>query len=238
VFLSTPRVKNPGIREKPPAEGVTGYRRVADRLRQDILDGAIEPGSWVRMQAVADRLGVSVQPVREALQLLEGEGLVQILPNRGARVHGLDRTRLSHIYEVREALESYMARRFAEDARPSEIRQLEEIQARHDKAAAAADLHQVALANRAFHRMINTYGDNPLIIDPVSRFMDLGRMLVGKVGHEQGYLKRVVREHHALLTAFRRHDATRAADLGAAHVRFTRDVMLSRLEALRTETAA
>lgn len=224
--------------DRSPAEGLTGYRRVADRLRQDILDGDIEPGSWVRMQGVADRLGVSVQPVREALQLLEGEGLVEILPNRGARVHGLDRTRLGHIYEVREALESYQARRFAEDARPSEIRRLEAIQAEHDKAAAAIDLHRVALTNREFHRSINTYGNNPLIMDPVSRYMDLGRMLVRKVGHEPGYLKRVVREHHALLAAFRRHDVTRAADLGAAHVRVTRDVMLARLDSLRSEDAA
>jgi DNA-binding GntR family transcriptional regulator len=228
----------PSIIGGPHAEYLTGYRRVADRLRQDILDGEIEPGGWVRMQAVADRLGVSVQPVREALQLLEGEGLVEILPNRGARVHGLDRARLSHIYEVREALESYQARRFAEDARPSEIRGLQEIQARHDKAAEARDLHQVALANREFHRVINTYGNNPLIIDPVSRYMDLGRMLVRKVGHEPGYLRRVVREHHALLAAFRRHDATRAADLGAAHVRVTRAVMLARLESLHPEDAA
>ncbi len=233
MFISAPRIS-----EKPPVEGVTGYRRVADRLRQEILDGDIEPGSWVRMQAVADRFGVSVQPVREALQLLEGEGLVEILPNRGARVHGLDRTRLGYIYEVREALESYMARRFAEDARPSEIRSIEAIQALHDKAAAAGDLRQVALTNREFHRTINTYGNNPLIIDPVSRYIDLGRMLVRKVGHEPGYLKRVVREHHALLAAFRRHDATRAADVGAAHVRFTREVMLDRLELLRTEDAA
>ena len=113
--------------ERQAGPGETGYRRVADRLRREILEGAIEPGSWVRMQAVADRLGVSVQPVREALQLLEGEGLVEILPNRGARVHGLDRARLFQIYEVREALESDMARRFAEDARPSELRRLEEI---------------------------------------------------------------------------------------------------------------
>lgn len=228
----------PPITKKPPTENLTGYRRVAGLLRREILDGDIEPGSWVRMQAVADRLGVSVQPVREALQLLEGEGLVEILPNRGARVHGLDRARLAHIYEVREALESYMARRFAEDARPSEIRRLEEIQSLHEKAAAAGDMRQVSQTNREFHRTINTYGNNPLIIDPVSRYIDLGRMLVRKVGHEPGYLKRVVREHNALLAAFRRHDATRAADLGAAHVRLTREVMLARLESLRMESAA
>lgn len=215
-----------------------GYRRVADRLRREILQGAIEPGSWVRMQAVADRLGVSVQPVREALQLLEGEGLVEILPNRGARVHGLDSSRLFHIYEVREALESYTARRFAEDARPSELRRLEDIQTRHEKAAKSGAMEDVSLANRDFHRFINTHGNNPLIIDPVSRYIDFGRMLVRLVGHEPGYLKRVVRDHRALLNAFRKRDASRAADLGAAHVRVTREVMLARLEHLLKRRAA
>lgn len=224
--------------ERQAAPGETGYRRVADRLRREILEGAIEPGSWVRMQAVADRLGVSVQPVREALQLLEGEGLVEILPNRGARVHGLDRARLFQIYEVREALESYMARRFAEDARPSELRRLEEIQAGHEAAAAAGEMEGVALANREFHCFINTHGQNPLIIDPVSRYIDFGRMLVRMVGHEPGYLKRVVKEHRAMLAAFRKHDVSRAADLGAAHVRITREVMLARLDEVRARHAA
>ncbi len=215
----------------PAPAAATGYRRVAETLRQEILDGVVAPGSWVRMQAVADRLGTSVQPVREALQLLEGEGLVEIFPNRGARVHGLDATRLLHIYEVREALESFAARRFAEDAPLSELRRLDAIQARHDAAVRAEDRAAVGETNRLFHACINTFGGNPLIIDPVSRYIDLGRMLVRRVGHEPGYLKRVAREHHAMLTAFRKRDATRAADLGAAHVRVTREVMLARLAA-------
>jgi DNA-binding GntR family transcriptional regulator len=231
--VSKPRLT---IDERPAVP--TGYRRVADRLRQEILDGIVPPGSWVRMQAVADRLGTSVQPVREALQLLEGEGLVEILPNRGARVHGLDATRLLHIYEVREALESFSARRFAEDAPLAELRRLEAIQARHDAAVQAEDREAVSETNRLFHACINNFGANPLIIDPVSRYIDLGRMLVRRAGHEPGYLKRVVREHHAMLTAFRKRDATRAADLGAAHVRVTREVMLARLAAAAHGEAA
>src|SRR5262245_49441133 len=62
------------------AELVVGYGRVAAQLRQDILDGSIASGSWLRLHAVAKRCGVSVQPVREALQQLCGEGLIEILP--------------------------------------------------------------------------------------------------------------------------------------------------------------
>lgn len=217
----------PAVEPKPTP--LTGYRRVADALRREILDGVVAPGAWVRMQAVADRLGTSVQPVREALQLLEGEGLIEILPNRGARVHGLDAARLLHIYEMREALESFAARRFAEDAPLAELRRLEAIQARHDAAVRAEDAAAVGETNRLFHACINGFGNNPLLIDPVTRYIDLGRMLVRRFRHEPGYLRRVVREHHAMLAAFRKRDATRAADLGAAHVRITREVMLAHL---------
>lgn len=224
------------VLERMPATeeaAAPGYRRVTERLRQEILDGAVPPGSWLRMQAVADRLGTSVQPVREALQLLEGEGLVEILPNRGARVHGLDATRLLHIYEVREALESFAARRFAEDAPLSELHRLEAIQKEHDRAARARDEVEVVRTNRLFHACINMFGANPLIIDPVSRYIDLGLMLIRRVGRPADYLKRVVPEHHAMLAAFRQRDASRAADIGAAHVRATREAMLARVAAAR-----
>ncbi len=233
-----PRPMPPKPEAEPKAAPLIGYRRVADALRQEILDGVVAPGGWVRMQAVANRLGTSVQPVREALQLLEGEGLVEILPNRGARVHGLDATRLRHIYEVREALESFAARRFAEDAPLAELRRLAAIQARHDAAVRAEDAAAVAETNRQFHACINGFGNNPLLIDPVTRYIDLGRMLVRRFRQEAGYLRRVVREHHAMLAAFRRRDATRAADLGAAHVRVTREVMLASLAAITGKKAA
>jgi DNA-binding GntR family transcriptional regulator len=218
-------------------EALTGYRRVAARLRKDIIGGDVAPGSWLRLRPIADSLGVSVQPVREALQQLEGEGLLEILPNRGARVHGLDRRRLVHIYEMREALESFMARRFAEEASLSELRQLQAIQLRHDAAVAAQRVDAVAAANAEFHRFINTRGDNPYVIDLVSRYIDLGHALVRRIGHEPGYLRRVKREHHAMLVAFRKRDASRAADLGAAHVRVMRETMLMRLDAAREEKA-
>ncbi len=214
----------------PRADGPTGYRRVAAELRQRILDGETPPGSWLRLQAVADSLGVSVQPVREALQLLEGEGLLEILPNRGARVHGLDRRRLTHIFETLAALESYTARRFAEDATLRELRGLQTVQAQHDAAVAASDLPAVSIANKEFHGVVNGRGENLLIGDLIARYIDLSRTLLDRIGVATGYLGRAKHQHHAMLTAFRRRDASAAADLGAAHVRHAQDMLLARLQ--------
>ena len=92
----------------------TTYQRVTNLLRNEIIGGAVPLGSRLTMTALADRFGVSVQPVREALQQLEGEGLVEIIPNVGARVRALDRNLLVHSHEIGEALETFLTRQFAE----------------------------------------------------------------------------------------------------------------------------
>ncbi|MCX7381927.1 MAG: GntR family transcriptional regulator [Alphaproteobacteria bacterium] len=217
-----------------PTETLLGYRRVAQHLRQAILDGTELPGAWLRMPAVAARCGVSVQPVREALQLLEGEGLVEMRPNRGARVRGLDRERLVHIFEIREALESFAARRFAERATCAEIAALADIQRPHDAAVAAGDQLAVFAANLAFHAAINVHGGNHELAELVGRYRDLSVSLVRRFGRPPGYLSRVQREHHALLAAFRCRDAARAAEIGAAHVSTTCQEVLSSLPAPRS----
>jgi DNA-binding GntR family transcriptional regulator len=212
------------------ADRTIGYHRVAALLRQEILDGTAAPGTWLRMQAVALRCGVSVQPVREALQQLQGEGLVEMFPNRGAQVRGLDRVRLVHIYEMREALESFMARRFAEEATVSDLAALAAVQARHDTAVAAGDLAEVYTANRAFHAVITSHGRNQDVMEITARHMDLTATLVPRLGHGRAYMNRALLEHHALIAAFRRRDAVSASEIGASHVRATRVEILAFLD--------
>lgn len=211
-------------------EATTGYRRVAALLRQEIIDGTAPPGEWLRLQPIAERCGTSVQPVREALQQLQGEGLVDIHPNRGAQVRGLDRTRLIHIYEMREALESFMSRRFAEEATGSDLARLDAIQARHDAATDALDLLAVYHANRDFHLLINGHGGNSDVLELAARYADLTMTLARRIGRGRAYLARARREHHALIAAFRKRDASRAADIGAQHVRATRLEVLAALD--------
>ena len=79
--------------------------RVADYLRHAILTGAIGPGEWIRQEEVAARLGASRLPVREALRMLEAEGLTEHEPNKGARVPRLSMHEVDVIYRMRERLE-------------------------------------------------------------------------------------------------------------------------------------
>lgn len=220
----------PSFAFTPQGDRPTGYHRVAAQMRQEILDGTLEPGSWLRLQALAKRCEVSVQPVREALQQLQGEGLVEIFPNRGARVRGLDRNRLIHIYEMREALESFMSRRFAEEAAMSDIARLVDIQQRHDAATAASDMPEVYAINREFHGLICGHGGNVDVTELTARYADLTITLSHRIGRGRRYLDRARREHHRLLAAFAKRDASGAAEIGAAHVRATRVEVLAFLD--------
>ncbi len=213
------------------------YRRVANELRLMILGSEIAPGTWIRMQAMADRFGVSVQPVREALQLLQGEGLLEMHPNRGAQVKGLDRNRLVHIYEIRGALESFMARRFADHASPADLRTLEAIQVQHDAALDADDAAEISRTNGLFHALINGHGNNAEALALIDRYYDLSSTIRRRFGFSNLYPKRVRTEHHAMLAAFRRHDGAAAAEVGLLHVRGTLDDILVQLDRVQTPSA-
>jgi DNA-binding GntR family transcriptional regulator len=223
-------VPTPKRRASSATRTETSYQRVTNLLRTEIIAGDIPLGGWLRMMAIADRFGVSVQPVREALQQLEGEGLVEMIPNRGARVRELDRDRLIHANEIGEALECFLARQFAEEASPASLRKLEALQVEHDAAIETRDWALIDAANHAFHRFINTHGGNIEAADLISRYYGLSEGLMNKRGRSEAFAERVRAEHHALLDAFRRHDADAAAQINAIHVRGTVSDVLAAYE--------
>jgi DNA-binding GntR family transcriptional regulator len=224
----------PSTKRDSTSEGKveTNYQRVTNLIRNEIIGGGIPLGGRLTMTALALRYGVSVQPVREALQQLEGEGLVEMIPNAGARVRALDRNLLTHAHEIGEALETFLTRQFAEEASLSSIRQLEALQVEHDEATAAMDWAWIDAANHAFHRFINTHGGNLEAAGLISRYYGLSETLMNSRGRDTAFAQRVRTEHHALLEAFRRRDPEAAARINTAHVRGTLAVIMEAFEAM------
>jgi len=203
-----------------------GYRRVAARLRQEILDGVIPAGEWLRLQSIAERCDVSTQPVREALQQLEGEGLVRIHPNRGAQVRGISRDRLINIFEIREALEPMLVAKFCEECSLNDIRRIEAVQRRHDAATLARDRTATSSANAEFHHLINAGANNEDARQLVERYYDLYRSLHRSLPVEELDYDRVRDEHHRLIDAFHRRDVAAAREAAALHVHGTLEALL------------
>ena len=96
-------------------------------LRKAIIQGELQPGERLMEVSLANKLGVSRTPVREALRQLDLEGLVEIAPNRGAKVIGISRKDVEDIYHMRARLEGLAARKAAEQIKEEELAELEEV---------------------------------------------------------------------------------------------------------------
>jgi DNA-binding GntR family transcriptional regulator len=149
--------------------------QVKDRLLQDILAGRYPPEARIVETSLARELGVSQAPVREALRGLEALGLVEILPFRGARIRRPSISELLEAYAVRFELEALGARLGVPRMTDADLAGLETLGEEMQRAAAAGDRHEVAVADAAFHARILHLAGNATLervwrsLEPFSR---------------------------------------------------------------------
>lgn len=200
-------------------DGRTLWQRVYDHLREEILSGSLTPGAELSEVALAESLGVSRGPIREAIGRLASEGLVTVRPRRGAVVSSLSTEEFNELYQVREALELLAVKLAVPRLRPDDITVL---QALIDEMSARAERSQVAAffeANSAFHvRLVEASGNVKLLELYEQLLAQLGRYRLRSLTL-RGNLERSVAEHAAILRAAKRGDADRAAHLMSEHIR-------------------
>jgi len=127
---------------------------VADRLRADIVEGRLTPGQWLRQQRVANELGVSEMPVREALKQLAAEGLVEHVPYRGVRVVEFSVDDVEDLYESRATIEGMAARYAARTVTTEDLEELEDLHRRMQECETPRDLALYRELNRRFHAVV------------------------------------------------------------------------------------
>ncbi len=195
--------------------------RVADHLREAILGGEIAPGERIRQEEVADRYGASRLPVREALRILEAEGLTEHEPNKGARVPKLSGHEVDVIYQMRERLEPLAVGESIPHLSDTDLDRLDEIQGRIE---ANTDLADFLALDREFHLL--SYSGCPIdqLTAMVTRLWNstqhYRRAFVALSG--PGRMWVVNAEHRLLLDAIRRRDTVDAERYLDGHIRRTR----------------
>lgn len=210
---------------------------IEQRLRNDIVAGDLPFGSRLIIEDLATRYGVSHMPIREALRILHGEGLVVIEPNRGARVRPLYRGFIEDLFDLRCAVETMLARRAAERRKPPQLDELRRAAAQLEALVAAGDHASVPLANRAFHRVINDAAGHPGALPIVDSHWLLLAALLKRYGYDDQRFQRVIEEHQHLIQAIERGDAHSASLLMGAHIEKAKNNLLKRVSA-DTERAA
>jgi|694.fasta_scaffold55660_3 DNA-binding GntR family transcriptional regulator len=125
-----------------------------DVIREWIFDGSLESGARLKEEELAREIGISRTPIREALFVLQAEGLVELIPNRGAVVRGYDLSDLESLYSLRAVLEGYAARRAAERITPAIAAQLEASCDRYVELRRLNQARSLVEENIAFHNII------------------------------------------------------------------------------------
>ena len=193
------------------------YARVRERIRQDILLGHFASGVRIKMAALSARYGVSQMPIREALQQLQGEGLVTIAPNRGASVRRVDGNFIRNIYDIRAALEAMMVKRGVEVVAEAEMFTLYAAESRFEEAVRKHDTEAAIAANRELHETTYRLAGNGEAVDVIARHSELLQSLRRRYGYGANRLTEIVAEHRRLLRAFEQRDAAAAVRIIEEH---------------------
>jgi DNA-binding GntR family transcriptional regulator len=210
--------------------------RIHERLRRAIISGDLAPGSPVIEADLAEQLGASRTPIREALRRLEAEGLLEPRGLRGSVVRGMRPEEVACVFEIREALESLAARRAARTIGEGELRKLAALV--EAMRGSLEDAHEMERHDTAFHDVILANADG----DRLKRMLtDLRAELIahrllsladGVRRHE------TVDEHRAILAALSAHDEDEAARATAAHIANARAAVLRLAAERSTERSA
>ncbi|MGH2444144.1 MAG: GntR family transcriptional regulator [Chloroflexota bacterium] len=209
-----------------PFENRTLWERVHEFLRDEIMTDRLPPGTELQEVALAEALGVSRGPVREALGRLSAEGLVTIRPRNGAVVRGLSKQEFIEAYQVREALETFALRLAVPRMAAEELRDLERLIDQMVQEAEEDDVLPFFQTNAAFHEaLVEASGNSRLCEIHAQLARQLGRYRMRSLAL-RGNVQRSIAEHREILGAIRTGDAGRAVELLSVHIH----VPLDRLE--------
>jgi DNA-binding GntR family transcriptional regulator len=198
-------------------------------LRDQITSGNLPAGAPVRPETIAEELGISTTPAREALQALRAEGFLDLAPRRGFTVARIDGNDVRDMFLVQSMVAGELAARAATNATPELIARMQKI---HDDLIAAAkrdDLAKLEELNHAFHREINLAADAPRlawVIKLVSRYAP-SRFYASI----SGWPETTVHDHNGLLDAIAKRDGEMARAEMVEHVRRAGEQLASHVDA-------
>lgn len=187
-------------------------------IRDAICDGELAPGARVTQDDIAERLGVSRQPVVQALVLLKSQGFFREAGRRGLVVSPVTVDLVRDIYQLRGALDETAARLAAERADPDSTAAGWEILEEGNRLAACNDVRELVKCDMAFHEFVYGLSGNPLIRPALEPHLHHLRRVMTAVVEGAGYRTKLWREHTDILKAISAQDAAQAGALARAHV--------------------
>lgn len=224
--------------------------RAYAHIQQKIASGELKPDTPVSEQILAQELGMSRTPIREAIGQLAAEGLLEQTPNRGTLVVQLTRQDIIDLYELREALEVYSARKAARSTlRPMDLKRWQdivdeilvlkqELEQSGKPALDAEQMHRFVASDLSFHTLLMRLAVNHRMLKVVNDTRLLIRIFsLSRSGYDAAMLEQIHHQHSAIIQAISQHNADVATKLLADHIRISLDERLSGYDIWEHEAA-
>ena len=220
---------------------LTSAERALATLRDLIMGGGLTPGTRLGEVELAERLGVSRTPVREALSRLAAEGLVEITPNRGARVATWTVSELEGVFDLRSVLEPQLTAHAVPNATPADVDELDELARRMCEVGTPGpgqDLDALVPLNRAFHDRLVALAAHPTLATALAAAIHPPIVRRNFLTYDEASLRRSLAHHGEIVAALRAGDPEWARAVMTSHIANARAVMVRAARVQMADQAA
>jgi DNA-binding GntR family transcriptional regulator len=217
------------IAPETQAPRIALHMQAAHRLRQMLVENRVAPGAKLNERALSEELKVSRTPLREAIKMLAAEGLVELLPNRGAIALALSEADVLNTFEVMAGLEAQSGELAAQRITGAE---LAEVKAMHFEMLAAytrRDLPNYYRLNAAIHNAINAAAKNPVLTSTYQQVNARLQALRFSSNKDEDKWQSAMQEHEQMISALAARDAAAMRSVLLAHLANKRDVVVQQL---------
>jgi len=202
---------------------------VYERLRSEILEGKLPPGTRIKQEELTQRLGVSRTPVRESIHRLEMEGLVEFQRRNSVLVSRISRNRIEEAFELRALLEDYAAEKAADKITEDDIKKLRKLIAEMDACHSRQQVERLLSKNDEFHRFICSRAGNEFLMEMLEQiWTDIKRLRINYLITPEGH-QEATREHEDLVDAIESHDKKQIRQIVQKHLESSRKGILATL---------
>ena len=213
-------------KNSPPT--TTNY--AMDAIRDGILNGRYPLGSRLDQKAIANELGVSIVPIREAIRFLEGEGFIKLVPRRGAYVTTISVDGLQELYLIREELEGLATRRAVPHLTEARLDDLREIVFEMETATAAKDYGKLLQLNRTYHFTIYEASEMPLLIEMINGLWNRSGLYRRVFTYLPDRADSALLEHKEILATCQQKHVERATQAIVYNIRQTVEALLEEFQ--------
>ena len=214
------------------------HAQVAQRLRQMLVEGRIAPGAKLNERELAEVLQVSRTPLREAIKMLAAEGLVELLPNRGAIAVSLSETDVRNTFEVMSGLEAMSGELAAQRITDDELAEIRAMQFEMMAAFTRRDLSNYYRINALIHSAINAAAKNPVLSATYNQVNARLQALRFRSNQDGEKWDHAAKEHEQMIDALAARDAATMREVLLSHLHRKLDVVLEQLHRDAQTTAS